>query len=231
MKKAPTEVVDQKLAAGSNIFIKCGDCLHFAHSAHPAKGSKPCKDLGVVRYANAPVCYTPNVHAMKSLSQDTFSQLAYIVSSFTASDARTMVGLLRQQARLQRAGFSFLEKVYLRVGLNFLGNYFSGYALGVSPTGEVLLVGTNYLARSKSSVVAQVLATSLIREPDFEKIRQELTKLGKLQQPEDRRAKVTVEYEPPTFDTSPETLDALARKVKPLKTKSIKTLEVNLTDL
>jgi hypothetical protein len=223
---------EQKIAAASNVFIKCADCMHFQNSAHPSK-KVICKELGVQKFANAPVCFTPNVYSLKKLDSTAFSQLASLVSTFSASDSRIFVGLLRQQTKLQRAGFTFLEKVYLKIGSNHLSNYFGAYCMGVGPDGEILLVGSDYLKQSKSSVVVQALPSSLIDGKEFQKIKTTLIAQGKISPEVKLRETISahIEYEPPTFETSPEALEALSKRVKRTKNNPVKVLEVNLSEL
>lgn len=212
---APDALVDSgsRLTTASNVLIKCGDCLHFAGSPHPSKGEL-CKGIGIKKFANAPNCYTANVHVFRKTSPQAFAQLAALVSSFSGSEARVLVGLLRQQSKLERKGLTFLERVYFLLGKEYLDNFVCGYALGVGPDGEILIVGHSYFSNQKSSIVAQLDPTSVIREKEFKQTKARLLGAGKLYEPRKVHKNDGLDeaaYQPPTMETSPEFLEKMAK--------------------
>ena len=105
----------ESIAKGSGVLLKCGDCLHFKHSAHPSKPSV-CSLIGTKHFANAPTCFTANVQVFRTVSKRTVDQLSTLVSNLTGTQSRVLIGLLSQQAKLERRGFRFLESVYLCLG-------------------------------------------------------------------------------------------------------------------
>lgn len=209
--------------------------MHWGASKHPSK-DRLCKDLGVIKQANAPVCFTPNVHAVKWVDSQAFHQMSSLISGFSASESRIFISMFRQQARIKRAGFSFLDRVYIRVGSNYLANYFAGHILGVAPEGELLIVGSDFLARQKNAVVLQILPSSILTEEQFQVEKDRLISSGRIDAERPRNSQPTVhsDYEAPTIETSPELLESLAKKAKKSRSKSpqpLRVLEVDLSDL
>lgn len=210
------------VASESRSSMKCGDCLHFQGSTHPAIGQL-CESRGVKKYATAPNCFTANVHVFRRTSPAAFQQLAAVVSSFTASQSRVLMGLLSQQAQLERAGFFLLERVYFRIGTDYLDNYYAAYVLGVSPEKQILLVGSDYLKNQKGATVAQLLKESLMSAKDFAKKKATLIERGLIyepRRPHKNEIEDSTEYEPPTLETPQALLEKNANKsTNPAKKK------------
>lgn len=226
---------ETRTASTTNVIIKCGDCLHLNNSAHPSKGTV-CKNLGIKKFANAPSCFTPNIHVFKSISSNAVSQLGQLISSMNGTQSRVLLGLLRQQSKLHRKGFSFLSRIFFRLGSGYLDSYYSGYVFGVAPQGEILIVGESYITNQTSYIVAQLDADSVLKEEEFRKIEADLLSKGRVYSPKNParlQVQARVDYETPTFDTSPEVLEKLAKaSTKRAKTAPSKTvLEVDLSDL
>jgi len=209
----PSVLDGAKIAAESRTQMKCGDCLHFQNGAHPGIGEL-CEARGVKKYATAPDCFTPNVHVFRKTSPKAFSLLASIVPAFTASQSRVFIGLLQQQAALERQGLHFLERVYFLVGNDYLDNYYAAYVLGVGPEKQILLVGSDYLKTQKGVAVAQLAKSSLISAEEFRKIKADLANKGLIYEPR-RPHKNSIpdalKYEPPTLETPLAVLEQAAR--------------------
>lgn len=206
--------INKARIASDNTVLKCGECLHFKGSAHPSIGT-PCSQRGVKPYGIAPNCYTPDVHQLKSVSIESFQALSTFVSTCKPSQAKILMGMLKNQAQLKRFELSFLEKVYFAVGTGeYLSSYFAGFALGVAPQNGILIVGLQYFSNTRSPVVATMDRRSVLTREEFEPIAKRLNKLGKLRPPRDRRPlhipPDIAKYEPPTIETSQELLDSVA---------------------
>ena len=215
----PTATPKESLTKGSGVMIKCGDCLHFKHSAHPSKPSV-CSLIGTKHFANAPSCFTANVQVFRTVSKNTVDQLSALVSVLTGTQSRVLIGLLSQQSKLERRGLRFLESVYICVGKPYLSNYYKAYALNVAPDGNLLLVGNSYLQNQSSSIVFSVAPKSVISAKDFAKIHKTLIESGKVNEP---RKPLKLETgstdEIPTIETSQEMLEKLAKSSGSKKSK------------
>ena len=73
--------------ARENVTLRCGDCLHYQGTYHPAM-DKPCVQLGVRTSAIAPSCYTPNVALFRKIPGVNFKTLALTLTSFKPQQAR-----------------------------------------------------------------------------------------------------------------------------------------------
>ena len=203
-----------KAASESRTQMRCGDCLHFQGSAHPAIGQK-CEDRGVKKFATAPSCFTANVHVFRRTAPDAFNQLASIISGFTASQSRVLMGLLSAQAQLERNGYYFLERIYFKVGNDYLDNYFSAFVLGIGPEKQILVVGSDYLKNQKGTTVAKLLKESILSEKEFIQVRDRLVAKGLIyepRRPHKNEIQDAAEYEPPTLETSAALLEKNANK-------------------
>jgi hypothetical protein len=210
-KKAVTLVED---ASKKNILsLRCGDCMHFKGNAHPAYG-KPCAELGIKTYATAPNCYAPDVASFRRVSANTFMALATILSSFTPQQSRVLLGLLRSVGSLEKYELTFLEKIYLRAGEDYLDNYVGGVVLGVGFQKSIAVVGTTFFSEVKSQVVAYVLPDSIMKAQSFTKKKAALIREGRIftpRRPHKNDISNPKDYEPPTMETPPEALEQAAR--------------------
>jgi hypothetical protein len=120
-----------------------------------------------------------------------------------------------------------------------LDNYVCGFALGVGPSDEILIVGASYFSNQRSSIVASLDQQSVIKEKDFLRIQERLTDSGRLYEPRKPHRNEDVgasAYVPPTFETSPDYLEKLAKDTskrrKPKREPSEgRVLEVDLSNL
>lgn len=198
-----------------NVILRCGDCLHFKGSIHPAHSLR-CSEEGIRPAASAPSCFTPNAAVFRSLAPDTMTQLAALVTTFSPQQCRVLMGLLKGSASLERMGLHFMQKVYFCTGRDALENYYSGFVLCVGVDKNVSIVGRDYLRANHSSVLASLPTSSLITSRKrFDTIKARLISEGKVRAPNDRlkKAMLKEDYEPPTLDTNPEALEAKANKV------------------
>lgn len=227
----------ESLAKGSSVLLKCGDCLHFKHSAHPSKPSI-CSLIGTKHFANAPTCFTANVQVFRTISKKTVEQLSTLVSNLTGTQSRVLLGLLSQQSKLERRGLRFLEEVYLCVGKPYLSNYYKAYALNVGPDSNLMLVGDSYLQNQSSNIIFSVDPKSIVTSKDFAKIHKTLVESGKINEPR-KPVKLATgsQDEIPTIETSQEMLEKLARssgkkkKVRASRSDDYDVMEVDLSNL
>jgi hypothetical protein len=216
--------------AGENVVLRCGECMHFKGSPHPSIGT-PCSSQGVRPFATAPNCYTPDVHQLKAVSVDSMVMLSNFVSSCKPSQAKILMGLLKNQAQLKRFDLAFMQKVYFALGKgDYLTEYFSGFALGVAPQNKILIVGSQYWGNARNAVVAQLDAKSVLVRDDFSKLVKRLQKQGRLSPPRVNPPRFVSndadKYEPPTIETAQELLEATADGSKFKKRKALQGKKV-----
>lgn len=227
------DTTDGVAASRSNISLRCGDCMHHKGTPHPAIGQR-CNDRGVKPYAAAPNCYTANVTVFRKVAPETFGILASIVSHFSPQQSRILMGLLKSAGSLEKHGLNFLEKVYFRLGEDYLDSYYSGYVLGSGLNNSLMIVGSSFLTAVKHPIIAHLEATSVMSTSGFAKKKKALLNQGKLYVPrKPHRNDVTAAgYVPPTIETSREVLEAMASKgIKKKRTQADRTgvMEVDLS--
>ncbi len=223
-------------AAGSrsNLVLRCGDCMHHKGTPHPMYGH-PCNSLGTKSYAAAPNCYTANVTVFRRVSPEVFSQLASITSSFTPQQSRVMMGLFKSAGTLEKVGYRIFDKVYYRLGEDYLDNYYSGYVLGVGMDNNLMIVGASFFTRVKHPMIAHLSSTTVFSTEEFRKKVKSLRKRGLLYVPRKPHKHENVkesDYVPPGIETSRELLEAMAAKGK--RKSLVKThngvMEIDLSD-
>ena len=214
-------------STASNIKLKCGDCMFLEKDSHPTYGV-PCEERGIKSFATAPGCYTPNVKSLASISVETFDVLGQIVSACTPSQSRIIMGLFKTQAQLSKLGFYLMQPVFFKLGSeDYLDNYLKGFAMGVGPNKEILLLSTP--VQKKNTVYASVCAASLLDEFTFADHRARLVEAGRIYQPKVPHKNLNADddsYQVPTIETSEELLNSLAANTGKKKPKSSKETPV-----
>lgn len=206
----------ENLARGSNVKLRCGDCMHWKGTAHPSMG-KPCHELGITAKATAPTCYTANLSVFRDLPVEQLQTLASLVVCMTPQHQRVMMGLLRGAASLERVGLKFMQTVYFSTGKGLvLSDYYRGFACARGPGGTVMVVGMQYLKGQRAPVTAMLEKDSLLTKKQFLKAKEKLVAAGALEHLPARRVIAIMKdgYEPPTLDTATEYLEANANKMK-----------------
>lgn len=209
-------------STASNIKLKCGDCMFLEKDSHPTYGM-PCEERGIKSFATAPGCYTPNVKSLASISVETFDVLGQIVSACTPSQSRIIMGLFKTQAQLSKLGFYLMQPVFFKLGSeDYLDNYLKGFAMGVGPNKEILLLSTP--VQKKNTVYAAVCAESLLDEFTFEDHRKFLVESGRIYQPKVPHKNLNVDedaYQVPTIEMSEDMLNNLAAMPSKKKPKAV----------
>lgn len=203
------------IAKESNLKLRCGDCIHYTGSAHPSYG-EPCQNLGIRTASVAPNCYTPNVSLLRDLGTDSFGVLAGMLGAATPQQTRIIAGLFRAAGTLERQKLHFLQAVYFHIGGTdpSLDNCYKGYVLGVGLDKQIQVIGGDYMRMSRAACVASLDRSSLMTFKQFKALKDKLIAKGKIKSlpPKVQIAILDDGYEPPTFETSPEALEAKANK-------------------
>ena len=179
---ATTVMFAEDKATKFNVDLQCGDCLHYKGSANP-RFEAPCIKRGVGVKSEAPSCYTPDVSAFRSMSKDVFPMLASLVTLMTPKQSRVLMGVLKYAGSLERAGLTFFEMCYFcncPPEAAYLEDYFYGYAMSMTKGGQIVLVGSDYLRQSPTSMVAYLDKGSILREAVFQKRKDKLCDEGKI---------------------------------------------------
>jgi hypothetical protein len=211
---------------------KCGDCIHHFRLA---KFEKPCKDLGVKHFAQAPQCFDPDPYQLvKDQSPDVIHRIALLLKDFNASQKRIMLSLMLKGKAFAKAGLDFGQPVYFRIGPDYLSNYYRGFAIDVATIGGTVTITSdlNKTQRSKPAI-AMLLRENVYTTTDFKRKRARLEKQGKIMDPSPKFTKVTKtqiakdDYVPPMMDSVPDEWFNKEEKAKKKKKKP-KTLEFHV---
>lgn len=209
--------------------FRCGECLHFEHKAHT--GHKDiCKNQGVGKFAIAPSCYTPNITQLMANS-DEFVALAAMLSNYSSSQKRILLGVLRQKS--SKAKLAMGTKLYFHVmGKDYVSNYRCGYVIGYSSDGLLMVIGTPIQkARGKSMIAYFNDTDHVLTSAEWKKKHAELVEKGRIQDPtiNDFRKKTSADSETPTIDTAPASwFDKQEKKArKGAKNGGMKEITVN----
>ena len=183
--------------------FKCGECLHHKQKAHGGSGrDKPCKGLGIKAVAIAPSCFTPDVTRIAKNS-DQFVQLASLVNSYTPSELRIMLAVVRGATNKKRQ-FRFGQKLYFKFGRDYLNNYLCGYVMGYTSSSEIIVSGSPDRKTRGDSLLAYFMDDDgLMTGPQFKVKRKELQDANKFEDPKNQvipRGSVLDNYEPPSID-------------------------------
>jgi len=192
------------VASSINEAFKCGECIHYAN--HALKGNKEvCKKLGIRHFANAPKCFSPDVTKLATTSDELLHVIA-LFNNFTYAQRRILIGLLRGRKRK----FAMGERVYFKaVGKEYISNYLSGFVLGFTQSGEVIIGGDPDKTRRGASYTAILdKPDQLYTEETWKKRRKYLIDQGRVVDPAQPLRKfpkrVNLDhYEPHTIDTAP----------------------------
>ena len=187
---------------------------------------EPCDKRGVKTYAAAPSCYTANVSVFRKVDPQIFGHLATIISHFSPQQSRILMGLLKSAGSLEKHDLTFLEKVYFRLGEDYLDSYYSGFVLGVGLNNTLMIVGSSFLTGIKHPIIAHLDPTSVLNVEGFRKKQKNLIRHGLMYVPrKPHRNDVTVvNYTPPSIETSSDVLEAMANH-NPKKRKKSTELE------
>ena len=209
--------------------FKCGECLHFKQTTHPAH-EDVCSKLGVRSFAAAPRCFTPDYTKVIG-NTDEFISLISFFSNKTAQQKKIMLGMLRQHSAGRRLKMG--TKLYINVrGREYISNYLCGYVVGYTSAGQLVLAGSpDRQTRGRTFFAYLRDDSSLLTPGDWRKKFLELKMKGRITDPKaglkrDITAEVLKdEYEAPTIDSAPKEARAKAKSGKPgRKTDLVKIL-------
>ena len=186
---------------------RCGECLHLKKHAHPMF-KETCANRGIKAVAVAPKCFTPDVSRIADNS-DSFVQLASLVANYTHSQKRILIAMLKQKPiakkRFSRS-LSFGTKVFfLGMGADYISNYLSGYVMGMTSSGELIITGSpEQNTRGKSYMAYMTDDDNLMTAAEWKKKRQALRDAGRLYDPKMKTLpKQDDAGEAPTIDNAP----------------------------
>lgn len=195
--------------------FKCGECVHYQKHAHSSK-QEVCSREGIKAVGVAPSCFTPDITKIAK-NADEFVQVVTLFQSFTHSERRILLGLLRSKQRSSRHPIG--TKLYFRVGKDYISNYLCGFVAGYTSSGELMLLGNPNKQRGQSFVsFLDSEADDLLTHKEWIAKRNELKDNNKITDPsntEIRQVSIKDSYVPPTIDCAPkEFLSKLERKKK-----------------
>lgn len=185
---------------------RCGECLHFKKHTHPSFETI-CSKRGIRHFATAPKCFTPDVTQVASNS-DTFVQLASLFADYTPSQKRIMIGILKAPMKKFKRDLPFGTKVYfLAMGKDYVSNYLSGFVMGVTSSGELIITGSPDKNTRGSSYFAYMPdGEFLMTFKEWKAKRKQLEAENKIIDPNSQILPkgTTVGVEPMTIDSAPD---------------------------
>lgn len=183
--------------------LRCGECLHFKGQVHANKGEL-CSKAGVRSGAAAPACFTPNFPEVLQDSSQLMS-IMRLMQQFNPKQRRILATVLMAKPR---KGVVFGQKVYfLAVGKNYLSNYLSGYVVGNTSTGSIVVMGDPD-TKSRGKVFLGLFDgwEDLYTPSKFKLVKEALKAKGRIEDPDAPLMKskkpITFDYEPPTIDSA-----------------------------
>ncbi len=187
---------------------RCGECLHHQRHAHPSM-QEVCHKKGIKAFAIAPKCFTPDVTQIANNS-DTFVQLAALLADYTPKQKRIMLALLRQKpikGKQFRRDMPFGAKVYFHgLGKDYISNYLSGYVMGTTSSGELIITGSpEQNTRGRSYMAYMSDSDNLMTAKEWKAKKAELKAAGRILDPNSRivsKANAAAN-EPVTIDSAP----------------------------
>lgn len=204
---------------------KCSECLHHSKHAHPMFKSV-CKERGIKGVALAPTCFTPDVSIIASNS-DAFVQLATLVGEYTPRQRRILIALMKAKP-ISKKKFSrqlaFGTKVFfLGIGGDYISNYLSGYVVGLTSSGELIITGSpDRNTRGKSYMAYMTDDDNLLTPVEWKKKKTELKSKGRIYDPKTKELPRQTDAEQvPTIDNAP---TAWYDKQEKKKKKGVKDL-------
>lgn len=181
--------------------FRCGACLHFRQHAHKHKDTV-CAEIGVKQYAIAPRCFTPDVTKIAPNAQ-LLAQLTALINSYTPQQRHILLGVLRNNRKRR---ISFGQKVYFRaIGKDYISNYLSGYCLGYSSAGDLIVAGSPDVKTAGRMYTAYLHEDSVMLPQAWRAKREDLIRKGRVNDPDKplSKKKVVETHEPPTMDAAP----------------------------
>ncbi len=153
--------------------VNCGSCLHLnGEKVFEAK----CIELGKLDQSVACASHTPDAFSLigdsDSMVYD-LSKLGATLKLMTIRDCQILASLLLNEKKTRRAGFFFMQKVYVRVsgrsGRNYVKNFALGYVLDANKD-TVRIVS----ASGRTAVVLPIGSDALYTVKAFQPIRTEM---------------------------------------------------------
>jgi hypothetical protein len=221
-----------------SIGLKCGDCLHFKRNA---KFEKPCHQLGVKHFQDAPYCYTPDAYLLTKKNPEVLYQLGMLLKDFSAQESRVFMSILKASKAFEKHyDLKFGQPVYFKVGNDFLSNYFRGFVIGVAEAGDNQVFITSDLGKKQrvNPMVGSFLRDSVLTSAEWKAKRSALQKAKRLVDPAATftappKVKLLADdYVPPSMETAPtEWFDKATDRVSSKKLKKSKdgTLEFKIS--
>lgn len=201
--------------------FKCGECLHFKQTPHPAHEGVCC-NLGVRSFGSAPRCFTPDYTKVIG-NTDEFVQLINFMSNKTPQQRKILMGILRAAPSGRRLRLG--TKVYMNVrSREYISNYMCGYVVGYTSAGQLVITGSPSMSTRGRAFFAYLRDdTSVLQYAAWKKKFVDLRDKGRIEDPDaglEHGIADTVrndEYEVPTIDNAPK------GKIKKVKLSGRKT--------
>lgn len=116
--------------------VHCGSCSHLLKSKHFESN---CAALGKLPSSKACSSHLPDAHAIANSPKavERLSGLAHAMDLLSNTELQSLGTLMIREKITRKAGFTFRQKVYIRIhgsgNSNYLSNFVVGYVLDANP--------------------------------------------------------------------------------------------------
>jgi hypothetical protein len=194
--------------------LRCGECLHHKQSKHPSH-KELCSKEGIKAFAIAPKCFTPDVTQLAGNS-DAFIQVASLFQSYSHKQRRILLAMLRKKPAKEKMILG-TKVIFHAMGKDYISNYLSGYVMGYTSTGELIIGGSpDQKSRGRMYFAYMTDTDTLLDASQWRKKKAELKANGRVYDPSSVMTKRNTDNDdPPTIDSAPKAWhDKQERKAK-----------------
>lgn len=131
--------------------MHCGECLHFTTQR---LYEATCSNLGVDAEEAAPNCFAPDTRQLAGIDTNLIHSMGKLLRAATTGQQRLLAHAIEAAAELaDKTRFKFGQPVYFCLGSDVLSHYFKGYVVGLSATGDQIIVSASIDSENQSSLI------------------------------------------------------------------------------
>lgn len=179
--------------------FRCGDCRFYSCEK---QFDKVCEQLGHLETSVGCEKFKPNVKKLKDSLQETGSSielLAQMVAKVPSSSLHVLSSILYNDKTTRKFGYRFMQRVYVRYrgldGANYVSNFMPAHVIEASKAGLRLLSASGNTHILKTDFKKGELAgPNIFSVTEFKKLKQEMVKANKLEDPALRKKKVSQDF-------------------------------------
>jgi hypothetical protein len=165
--------------------LQCGSC---AYLIRDKVFETPCGNVGKIPSSSSCNSHIPDAYTLVQGNDgdniNKLADLASVISTLGPNDLQILAGLLLREKITRRSGFSFLEKVYIRVhgnsNENYLNDFIVGYVLDATKD-VVRIIGEH--GSTTISAINDPQSLTLYSTKRFAELRSQMVKSRRLVNP------------------------------------------------